>query len=301
MVFSARDAKTNAFVQGLATSKDLKTWQQQPPLKDLPSSDCPDVFKIRDWWYCVGHNNYYRARNARGPYERCGNGVLDTGMVYVPQQMFDGKRHVIGGHLVAFEDKRDGNPIYNADVMCMSREIYAGEDGCLYMRPLKEIVDVFKTTVVDLAKKPEISGSWQYKGDVLTSNPKSNEQSHCSINVPASYLLQCSVKMDNATDLTVGFRHQKEKSNAPYQLHIRPQTQEVEINTPGRSNPRKCSLDVSKPIDIQAFILGDIIECFVGNAHAFTARGYDYTQGMLSFNVSGGNAKILDLKVKVTD
>lgn len=308
MVFSARDAKTNAFVQGLATSKDLEHWQQQEPLKNLPSSDCPDVFKIGNWWYCVGHNNYYRARNPRGPYEKCGNGVLGTSMIFVPQQMFDGKRHVISGHLATLHQKKDGNQISNADVMCMLREVYAGTDGCLYMRPLKEIVDIYKTTVVDLAKKPDpdISyGSWDYQEGVLTGGPKPpafwKARSHCSLNVPGNYMLQCTVRLDPGATLTIGFREQENQQQAPYKLHIRPRSQEVEIEAPGMVFPRKCSLDASKPIDVQAFVQGSIIECFVDNAHAFTIRGYDYPQGKLSFDVTNGSVKILDLKVKVTD
>ncbi len=300
MVLSARDAKTKGFVQGLLTSKDLKTWEQPPPLKNLPSSDCPDLFKIGDWWYCIAANMYHRARNARGPYEKCGNGKLEAGYISVPQEMFDGKRHIIGGHLVYFQERKDSGKPWGADVMCMSREIYAGEDGCLYMRPLKEIIDAFKTTVVDLAKKPKVvvpKGSWKYKGGALVGQPNS----HCSLDVPPSYLLQCSIKLDPNAALTVGFREQPGKAKAPYELHIRPQKQECEIETPGKKRPRPCTLDATKPIDVQAFITGDIIECFVANKHAFTTRGHDLTKGRLSFDVTGGKAKILSLKVKTLD
>ena len=68
--------------------------------------------------------------------------------------MFDGKRHIYAGHLLTLFGNKDGNRIFNADVMCMPREVYAGSDGHLYMRPPKEIVDIYKNTVLDLATKP---------------------------------------------------------------------------------------------------------------------------------------------------
>lgn len=300
MVLSARDAKTKGFVQGLLTSKDLKTWKCEPPLKNLPSSDCPDVFKIGDWWYCVANNTYHRAKNARGPYERCGNGVLDTGMVFVPQRMFDGKRHIIAGHFASFKGKKDNGQVWGADGMCLSREIYAGKDGCLYMRPLKEIIDAFKTTAVDLKKKPKLEvskGSWKYKGKTLVGTPNS----HCSLDVPPNFLLQCKVKLDPNADLTVGFREQPGKDKAPYQLHIRPKSQVCETEVPKQKKPRKCILDVSKPITIQVFFLGNAIECFVDNKYAFSTRGYDFTKGRLSFDVTNGKAEIQSLKVKTLE
>ena len=126
-------------------------------------------------------------------------------------------------------------------------------------------------------------------------------RSHCSLAVPTNYLLQCSVQLDSEATFTVGFREQHNESQAPYRLHVRPGSQVIEIETPGLAFPRKCFLDVSKPIDIQAFIQESIIECFVDNAHAFTVRAYDYPHGKLSFDVTSGGAKILSLKTKVIE
>ena len=53
-----------------------------------------------------------------------------------------------------------------------------------------------------------------------------------------------------------------------------------------------------KPITVQAFVQGAIIECFINRQFAFTCRAYDYSKGDLSLEVAGGQMKILDLTVK---
>ena len=47
-------------------------------------------------------------------------------------------------------------------------------------------------------------------------------------------------------------------------------------------------------------VLGTLIEVFVNDRHAFSARAYDLRQGALEVAVSGGAATITDLAVQTT-
>jgi len=306
MVLSAIDADTRLNVQGLATSKDLITWKQEKHLLDLPASDCPDVFKIGDWWYCIAHITYHRARTPRGPYEKYGDGFMETPFLSVPQEMFDGKRHLLAGHIIALQGERDSGAagFSGPGIRSMFREVYADEDGGLCMRPVKEFIDLYDEVVVDLASDPKpdvLYGKCDYRNGELACNPTHHYgRTHLSFDTPASYMMKCSIRLfrEGAT-LTVGFREQDGNAQAPYKLHIRPRSNEIEIAGPELAFHRECKIDVYKPITVQAFVQDDFIECFVNDAYAFTFRAYDFPTGKLSFDVTNGDITLQELQVMV--
>ena len=69
----------------------------------------------------------------------------------------------------------------------------------------------------------------------------------------------------------------------------------------GRHEIELTPTDPNKPITVQAFLYGPILECFVNDFHGFTFRNYDYPEGKLSFDVVNGRARIRSLKVNVAD
>lgn len=63
-------------------------------------------------------------------------------------------------------------------------------------------------------------------------------------------------------------------------------------------DPRRIELDTTRPITLQVFVQGTMFECFINDAYALSFRGYDYKDGKLGLNVTGGKANMLDLKIK---
>ncbi len=114
-------------------------------------------------------------------------------------------------------------------------------------------------------------------------------------------MLKTQIHTDHKAVLTVGFREQEGDRRSGYKLVINRRTNEIEINGPNDSYPRPVKLDPNKPITVQAFLYGPILECFVNDFHAFTFRNYDYPTGKLSFEVVNGKARIRSLKVNVAD
>ena len=56
-------------------------------------------------------------------------------------------------------------------------------------------------------------------------------------------------------------------------------------------------IDYTKPVKIQAFVQGSIIECFIQDAYAFSCRSYEHASGKLAMSVTGGRAHVLDLTI----
>ena len=68
---------------------------------------------------------------------------------------------------------------------------------------------------------------------------------------------------------------------------------------PGVDFRRRCTLDPTQPVRIEAYVLGTLIECFVNDRHAFTTRAYTHPAGgALSLGVDAGRATVRDLRVQ---
>jgi sucrose-6-phosphate hydrolase SacC (GH32 family) len=301
MVFFANDAKTGAGVQGRAVSKDLKHWEFQPPLPGAGGQECPDLFKIGDVWYLIGGDRYSIAKDPHGPYAKPPvSDVIDRPFVYAAKRMFDGRRHIWTGWLWDRAGFCDSGQSQWGGTQCLPRELYAGPGGQLYCRPVPEVSVVFTKCVLDLARKPALaaaSGGWHYTAEGLAGNGDAAGSS-CAIRVPDHYMLQCKLALDPKAIFTLTMR-QGEDTGSGYALELRPGKQEAEISSDLFREPRRIELDASRPISIQAFVQGSMIETFINDQYALSCRAYDYPTGKLGLAVRGGGVKVLELKAKV--
>ena len=300
MVFFGNDAKTGGQVQGVAVSKDLASWEQIDHLEGAPGQECPDLFKIGDKWYLIGGSMYRWANNPRGPYQVADSPVLDTPAIYAAKRTFDGRRHIWTGWVWDRSPEHDTGAQQWGGSQSLPREIYAGPRGQLYARPAAEVTAVFGKTALDLAHRPDLAGArpqWQWDGAHLLGESAGGSQ--CTFDVPDNYMLQCSLRLDPAAQFTLVMREQPRTGDG-YRLVLRPRTMEAEISGPGFAWPRRIGLDATKPITIQAFVQGTIIETFINDQYAFSCRAYNYRKGKLGLNVTGGKAQVTSLTVKVS-
>jgi sucrose-6-phosphate hydrolase SacC (GH32 family) len=280
MIFHALTAAGHEACLALYTSDDLLNWTPQPPLATYPANvslDCPHAAPLQGEWFVIAADTSYTSAAApEGPYPS-GMKIYDSGDLFVPKSLFDGQRRLIWGWIRDLEGNRDDGKPQWGGTLCLPREIYPGPAGQLYSRPAAEITAAFTETVLDLA-----SGA---------------EGGACRFDVPDDYMVQGTFQLDPEAVLTITMRQQKE-DGAGYPLVISPKTQEVTISRAGNRFGRGIELDASKPITVQAFVQGAILECFINGKEAFTCRAYDYSTGGLSFEAAGGQMKILDLAVK---
>jgi sucrose-6-phosphate hydrolase SacC (GH32 family) len=225
--------------------------------------------------------------------------AIDTPILYAAKRMFDGKRHVITGWLRDLGGHKDGGPFQWGGTQSVPREVYAGPNGQLCLRPVPEATAVFTREVLNLAARPQLAVSqtrWGYEGSALVGEAAGGG-SQCSFDVPPNYMLKCRLQMEPAATFTVAMREQDEPSSG-YRLVLRPAQKEVEINGPGFRFQRRCPIDAGQPVEVQAFVQGSIIECFVNDAYAFSARAYGFAKGKLGLSVAGGKVRLLGLSVR---
>jgi len=299
MILCAVDAKTGKWTQGVAQSSDLQTWKQLEPLAyDPPSTvapECPDLFKIGDTWYMIysvwypkqmtGTTDVRFSKSIRGPYRLSPTPAIDTPLLYAAKRMFDGRRHVITGWIRDLGANRDdGEPQFGGD-QCLPREVYAGPNGQLCFRPVPEATAQFNRVIFSSEKEP-----------ALNTLPT-------SIATPENYLFECNVQLERGADFTVAMRRNDTQSagavnTSGYRLILRSSKQEAELASSEFSHSRKIDIDFTRPVKIQAFVQGSIIECFIQDAYAFSCRAYNYRAGGLGISVTGGKATVTNVIVK---
>lgn len=277
MVFFGDEAKTGTGVQGIAESDDLKTWRQVEPLANVPGQECPDLFHIGDTWYLIGGDRYRWAKDCRGPYYDPPDPFIDRPFIYAAKRMFDGKRHIWTGWLWDRVPETDSGAPQWGGTQCLPRELYAGPDGLLFCRPVPEALRPFRHIALQVPEREALD--------------------HWSADVPPNYLLDCSVAIPLGSTLTLTMRAES-GAGAGYRLIPEPDRQQISIAGPEFSHLRHATVDASKPVHIQAFVLGTMIECFVNDRYALSCRAYDHRTGRLGLSAAGGPARILALSVR---
>ncbi|MCX6343518.1 MAG: hypothetical protein NT018_00420 [Armatimonadetes bacterium] len=268
---------------GLMTSKDLVNWQQQNPMEGVPGDECPDYFKSGDTHYIHSCRRYCYSDKLEGPYKYPElTRELDLPFLNAGKRVWDGKRHVLFAGWA-------GGP------MPSPREVYAGPNGLLYMKPVAEVVKVFKHIALDLSKKPEFTQSgaqWQYDGPVLRSSD-GQEQAKAVLSVPEHYMLDCLVTMTPKSRFTITI-------GGHYNLCITPENGQLSLTGPNFNRTRPCPVDTSKPVKIQVFTEGKLIECFINDQFAQTCTVETAMEKQLEVGAEGGSVGILKMLVKTS-
>ena len=245
---------------GLLTSKDLIKWTQKPSVKlagGVRGDECPDYFRIGDTHYIHSCRLYYYSDNINGPYKHPKlMRDLDRPGINAAKRVWDGKRHVwFGG--------------WSSGIMPVPREVYAGPDGLLYMKPVKEALAVYKNTVLDLSGKPLPKGE---------------------VEVPEHYLLDAMVKLAPKSSFTLVLGGQ-------YRMTLAPADGTMSLIGPGFNRTRPCPIDTSKPVKIQVFTEGKLIECFINDQFAQSCVIKSPMSGQLGINAAGGEVEIIKMVI----
>jgi beta-fructofuranosidase len=287
MLLCARDARTNAPVTGVAVSKDLEAWEQMPPLvTNYPGTpECPDLFKMGDKWYLitspsVGLTIHRTAKDLRGVWSESEMSPLDTPILYAAKSMSDGKRQILTGWLRDLEENKDDGGFRWGGHQSVPREIFPGSDGQLRSRPVPEALALYTRKTHDLTDKD------------LAALVSDKER----LDVPNDYLLQTTLQMEPGAEASITFRGQT-KPEEGYHLVIRPSLNEIQISSPQFCYPRRCLINPSKPVTVKAFVEGNLIECFVNDEYAFSARAYNFPKGDLRIEALAGKVKAAALSI----
>lgn len=138
----------------LSKSKDLNNWEYCEPFYDPKmyiTMECPEVFKMGDFWYLVfstfsdRFTTHYRyAKSLDGPWIIPEDDVFDTRSNYAIKTASDGKRRIAFGWVASKEEENDFGPWDWGGTMIFHELIQNPQTGKLKAVMIDTIGEYFK-------------------------------------------------------------------------------------------------------------------------------------------------------------
>ncbi len=310
------------------TSDDLYTWVIGGTFFDSGyysgSCECPDAFKMGDWYYLVysdcsyGKRTYYvKSQNPEGPWQIPDNDTFDSLLFYAAKTVSDGTdRYVIGWA----GDRSDDTMALNDDGTLVDPDFatvkYAGNmvvhkivqlsNGDLSVEPVEAVVESFGTSVSNQLQ-PAV-GTWQTGGDYARTTAQNEYAALKMQTLPERFVLTFKLKTD-AKQAGIALQIDDSFSGKGYyfifdrQYSRLKQTSGILSGVAGYYFPyeteleRPLKVEANKTYDVTVVADGEIAVIYVNGECALTTR---MTQSGLSLGLFcyAGSAEFTDIVMK---
>lgn len=295
----------------LAASRDLIDWQVQPPFwsPDLYfTHECPDLFKIGEWWYLVystfseRHVTHYRmSRSLSGPWLAPANDAFDGRAYYAAKTAGDGQRRFLFGWLpTRVGEKDDGGWQWGGDLVV--HEIVQDENGILSVRPPDSVRAAF-TAAQNFTLRPAL-GAWKFDGASAAADATSRFSAALAGELPRTCLIETEITLAPDT-VSAGLLLRAAGDLDHYtQLRLEPARQRLVFDRWPRPGDqpfmleRPLAMTPGVPIRLQVLVDDTCVVAYANDQVALSCRMYDHRAGEWGLFVTEGEALFTNLAVK---
>ncbi|MGV3723998.1 MAG: GH32 C-terminal domain-containing protein [Actinomycetota bacterium] len=296
----------------VATSPDLAAWQVRGPLWapfSMHAPECPDLWRDGDAWRLLYSNGATRARTAaslEGPWVPCVREDVDGRWFYAAKCFHvpsaGGDRHVLVGWIPSREGDVDAGARQWGGAMGLPREATTIGPGGLGWRVAEEVQNAWSRPLPDLHLQ-SVTGRWSRPPEGPRVDARDGMALALAHGVPPSFRLESYVELSPDGDAdafrrtSAGFvvRYGKDGESG-YVLALDPARQQVLIRPWSRWGDAEpiCSQPASllhgRPIHVDLYLDGSLLEVFVDDQVVLSTRCYDHTAGSLGFWAQDGAA-----------
>lgn len=304
----------------LCASKDLKKWEPRQPFWTpglYYTHECPDLFRIGDWWYLVFseftdlvRTRYRMSRSLSGPWLIPKYDYFDARAFYAAKTASDGHRRFLFGWDPTRAEKRDyyrwdwgGNLVVH--------ELHQEDDGTL---------SVTVPGTVDAVWAKPLGAEFPLRlGKVRAGNDQVDIAAPGSFGCAAASVMpdQCRIEVQiqftantHACGLMLRTSDDLESS---YYIRFEPQNHRVVFDSWPRGSERPItsvdgghmtgldrwiSLDPGTPVDVTVFVDRTVAVIYAGGKIAMSTRMYDLPRGRWGFFVTEGTAQFRNFSLK---
>jgi beta-fructofuranosidase len=314
----------------LCISEDLSKWEYKTslyaPRMNQAANECPDLFKIGDWYYLVysnytdGFNTYYRmSRSLKDPWIRPEIDTFDGRAFYAAKTCFDGKDHYVygwnptrGENGWKFDPGNDfGNDYrtWNWGGSIVAHKIIQNQNGTLGVCPVESVEKAFlnKKKVV---LKP-LTGTWEMNGDTAVGTSFDGFSSAIGNQIPDMCCIKARIKYTgNPTRFGIAL-HVDDTFAQGYYLMFEPWYNRIQFRSGlrmyeqgGQLFPyavemeRPLKLEADKEYELAVYIQGTLAVLYVNHEWAFGFRMYNEKERQLGFFVSEGILEVKDIIIE---
>lgn len=295
----------------LCASKDLATWTVKEPFytPDLYyTHECPDLFKIGDWWYLLfseftdlTRTRYRMSKSLKGPWITPSQDCFDGHAFYAAKTASDGKRRFIFGWNPTRSDNKD-NGDWNWGGNLVVHEIVQEKNGELSVKIPDTVAKAFsrKGTLTFLAG----AGKYSIDKGMITLSATSSFAAISGGKMPETCAIKASISFAKNTKECGIFLRGSDDFDQSYYIRLEPNHERLVFDKWPRSQmtaqselDREISVTPGTPIDMQVIIDGNKGVVYVNDKIAMNFRAYDFVEGNWGFFVSDGVATIKNYSI----
>lgn len=307
----------------LCKSKDLENWKIYEPFWK-PNlyyvMECPDLFKMGDWWYLIFSENnetkthYRMSKSISGPWRSATNDTFDANSLYAAKTIYDGNKRYLLGWIPRKTGKNDYNN-WEWGGNLIVHEIIQKIDGTLSVK-VPDSIDSFLSKEVKDRFLP-IMGNWEIKKDSL--KPQTSDSFRFAVSekkMPKCCKISAKIKFDkDVRDLGIMLRVSDDYEKA-YYVRLEPGRNRLVFDMfprrtlyprytvtsiadssfiPGHERP--IELNPGETYQIKIFVEDNICVTYFNNEVALTSRIYNFGSGKWGVFVNEGVATFTEIKV----
>ena len=317
MIFTAADKHNISKRWGctaMFSSDDCLNWifdskAYNPCLND--SHECPDMFKIGDWYYlifsCYGRNweNKYRmSKNIRGPWIKPKEDVLDGRAYYAAKTAEgNGKRYLFGW--VSRKEDEEDQKTYGWSGTLAVHEINQKPDGTLFLTMPDSVKNAFDKPVS--YTPAEKKGEFEINKNEISADAFSGFSyiTLGDLDYDKSYLVKGKIQFNKPESSAAGLLLRVNNMDLENYYQIRFDNLKNKLSFERSSNffqnhkfdeERFLNPKNTGVFEFEIIVSGSMIVTYSEDA-VLSARGYDLKEGKLGFFVEEGAASLIDLKI----
>jgi beta-fructofuranosidase len=295
----------------LCSSKDLKTWKVLEPFWApglYYTHECPDLFKIGEWWYLVystfserSVTHYRMSRSLQGPWLCPPNDTFDSRAYYAAKTASEGNHRFIFGWLPTRQDEKDDS-CWHWGGNLVVHEVIQQPDGTLGVRVPETVPKQFQKNV---NLNPHIiMGNWNIQNNEIVSQ---KEPGHLSAllmgEMPEDCMIETTISFDNNTancGLLLRCDSEMEKY---YQVRLDVHNQRMVMDRWPRGGDvpfileRPLKMVAGKEVHLRLIIAGTCLVIYANDQIALSCRMYEHRQGSLGLFSSEGCSKFKNITI----
>ena len=306
MLLAARRHKgpsRNRGLIALAASGNLRDWVVREPFwaPDIYyTHECPDLFRIGDWWYLVYSTfsertvtHYRMSRSLAGPWLAPGNDTFDGRAYYAAKTAGDGHRRFAFGWLpTRAGDTDEGDHQWGGRLVV--HELVQAKDGTLAVRVPETIAASF-TRILPLTPQPWL-GAWQAGGSI-SARALGRFSALSLVAMPEECLIQTSIVFSEETASAGLLLHADNELEHYYQVRLEPANQRIVVDRWPRPGDqpfmleRPLGMKPQAPLRLEVLIDGACTVVYANGEVALSCRMCKRHVGAAGLFVAEGNAE----------
>ncbi|MEO8396095.1 MAG: family 43 glycosylhydrolase [Chloroflexota bacterium] len=297
-------------ITALAVSSDLITWTIHDPFWEPMlyfTHECPDLFKIGDWWYLIystfseRHITHYRMSSSlAGPWLAPTNDSFDGRAFYAAKTASDGQRRFAFGWDPTRTGENDTGS-WNWGGHLVIHEVIQEADGSLSVRVPSEITSQF-TREIPLSIQSRIS-TWTQNDESLSVQAESSFAWASLPSIPPTAMIETTVTFAAQTRGVGIILRADDTLDHYYQVRLESGFNRVVFDRcprPGDEPPiieRPIHLEAGQAVHLRILIESTVIVAYVNDQVAFCTRGYEHVGGSYGLFVTEGSAQFQNTKL----